>query len=171
MMGGGQRPDSDHVLQSRNYNIKLKYKEMLAQMNEDLDMEYRASQRYRDAGAEAMSFEEYQQKKQELHWDVAWQIFDEVNERNEVDRYIDLSCLELDEAVAITKQKIYDLAQISQQDFLDLGGSRPINHILIVQCSKEQLVEADDEYSSSVMEGLRNGIIDMISEELNMDHH
>lgn len=48
-------------------------------MNHDLDAEYKNSQRYKDAGAEEMTKEQYQDAKQEIHWDVAWQIFDEVN--------------------------------------------------------------------------------------------
>jgi hypothetical protein len=28
--------------------------------------------------------------KQEAHWDIAWQIFDEVNKENDTERFIDL---------------------------------------------------------------------------------
>ena len=57
-----------------------------------------------------MSPQQYNDAKQEIHWDIAWQIFDETNEFNDVEKHIDLSCLEADDAIAITKQKIYDLA-------------------------------------------------------------
>jgi len=80
------------------------------QQVEDLNMEYKASQRYRDAGAEAMTESQYKEQKQEIHWDIAWQIFDEVNEFVDVNRYIDLNCLDPDDALAITKQKVFDVA-------------------------------------------------------------
>lgn len=41
---------------------------------------------------------------------MAWQIFDEVNMESDTDRIINLSCLDLSDAKAITKQKIFDLA-------------------------------------------------------------
>jgi|TARA_B110000285_G_C15022197_1_gene562212 hypothetical protein len=41
--------------------------------------------------------------KQQINYDIAWQIFDEVNQNVDVDRYIDLNCLDLIDAKAITK--------------------------------------------------------------------
>jgi uncharacterized protein YjaG (DUF416 family) len=72
-------------------------------MYQDLDVEYENSQRYQDAGAEIMSSQQYEDARQEIHWDIAWQIFDVTNEFNDVEMHIDLNCLELDDAVAITK--------------------------------------------------------------------
>jgi uncharacterized protein YjaG (DUF416 family) len=71
-------------------------------MVEDLEVEFRASKRYRDAG-ESMSQDELFDRKQEIHWDVAWQIFDEVNHLNDLDRFIDLGALPLNDALAIAK--------------------------------------------------------------------
>ena len=48
---------------------------------------------------------------QKIKFDVAWKIFDEINEPNETYKHIDLSCLDFNDALAITKQKIYDLAK------------------------------------------------------------
>jgi hypothetical protein len=83
---------------------------MGGEMYQDLDMEYENSRRYRDAGSEEMTPEQYQEAKQEVHWDIAWQIFDEVNEYNDVDKFIDLYCLDLEDSLAICKQKLYDTA-------------------------------------------------------------
>ena len=58
-----------------------------------------------------MSQQQYSDAKQEVHWDVAWQKFDEVNEQNDTLKHIDLNCLSPDDAVAIMKQKIYDCAE------------------------------------------------------------
>ena len=76
---------------------------MAQQMYQDLDMEYETSRRYKDAGSEEMSPEQYQEAKQEIHWDIAWQVFDEVNEYNDADKYIDLNCLDLEDSIAISK--------------------------------------------------------------------
>ena len=55
------------------------------------------------------------EKMQEIKWDIAWNLYDEVNEnitpykpsniRVDIVEEIDLHCLDLDEAKAITKQK------------------------------------------------------------------
>ena len=79
-------------------------------MYQDLDMEYDTSQRYKDAGNDNMTQEQYQEAKQEIHWDIAWQIFDEVNEYNDVEKFIDLNCLNQEDSIAISKQKLYDIA-------------------------------------------------------------
>ena len=46
-----------------------------------------------------------------IEWDVAWRIFDHVNENNDSKKHIDLNCLDINEAISITKQQIYDVAQ------------------------------------------------------------
>jgi hypothetical protein len=57
-----------------------------------------------------MTPEQYQEARKEIHWDIAWQLFDEVNEYNYVEKCIDLNCLEFEDAIAICKQKIYDIS-------------------------------------------------------------
>lgn len=41
--------------------------------------------------------------KEEIRWDIAWQIFDEVNEGLDTDIEVDLNCLDTEEACAIAK--------------------------------------------------------------------
>ena len=41
-------------------------------MYQDLDIEFENSRRYKDAGAEAMSQQQYEDARQEIHWDIAW---------------------------------------------------------------------------------------------------
>lgn len=106
-------------------------------MNHDLDEEFKNSKRYRDAGAEVMTTEQYQEAKQEIHWDVAWQIFDEVNQDLDTVKHIDLNCLSHDDALAITKQKVYDTAQIA----LKSPGRDFIMH---VQCGDNHLLMKRD---------------------------
>ena len=40
---------------------------------------------------------------QHINYDVAWQIFDEVNELNDTEKIVDLNCLDVMDAQAITK--------------------------------------------------------------------
>lgn len=60
---------------------------------------------------EHVNFEQYQEMLQQINYDVAWQIFDEVNENNDADHVIDLNGLDVMDAQAIAKQKIYDIAK------------------------------------------------------------
>lgn len=50
-----------------------------------------------------LTWNEFQQAKEDIHWDVAWQIFDEVNMKNDTNKVIDLHCLQVDDATAICK--------------------------------------------------------------------
>lgn len=54
--------------------------------------------------------------KQQINYDIAWQIFDEVNQYNDTDKFIDLACLEINDARAITKQKIYDVGLLLREN-------------------------------------------------------
>lgn len=56
----------------------------------------------------------------EVYWEIAWQIFDDVNANwshnqlqdvHPLDHYADLSCLTLEEARVILTQKLVDLAE------------------------------------------------------------
>lgn len=53
--------------------------------------------------------------KQQINYDIAWQIFDEVNMYYDIERFIDLNCLDLIDAQAITKQKLLDTAQLASK--------------------------------------------------------
>ena len=53
--------------------------------------------------------------KQQINYDIAWQIFDEINQSYDTDKLIDLNCLDLMDAKAITKQKIYDVALLMRE--------------------------------------------------------
>ena len=48
--------------------------------------------------------------KVRIEWDVAWRIFDHVNENNDIKKHIDLNCLDFNEAISIAKQHIYEIA-------------------------------------------------------------
>jgi len=82
-------------------------------MYDDLEREYTDSYQNDDP----MPAEQYDEAKQEIHWDVAWQVFDEVNEAKDTERFIDLHCQDVDDAIAICKQKIFDLAEIAVSEY------------------------------------------------------
>ena len=49
--------------------------------------------------------------RQRIKYDVAWRIFDEVNQFNDTLKHIDLTCLEYDDATMIAKKKVIELAR------------------------------------------------------------
>ena len=54
--------------------------------------------------------------QKQIRWDVAWQTFDQVNKDLHNGFEINLMCLDQEEALAIAKQKIYDVAQGFRDD-------------------------------------------------------
>ena len=91
-----------------------KFEQVRDQLHKEVDKEYQAN-RYK-TNEEKITFEQYQEMKQQINYDIAWQIFDEVNQYNDTDKFIDLSCLNIDDAKAITKQKIYDVGLLLREN-------------------------------------------------------
>ena len=79
-----------------------KYEEIRQNLQKEVDKEYQAS-KYKTNVDEKITYEQYQEMKQQINYDIAWQIFDEVNQSNDPDKFIDLNCLDLADAKAITK--------------------------------------------------------------------
>ena len=86
--------DEANIVDQRYTGIMQSYQKQAYQMYQDLDIEFENSQKYQDGGAEIMSSQQYEDARQEVHWDIAWQIFDVTNEFNDVEQHIDLNCLE-----------------------------------------------------------------------------
>ena len=105
---------------------------------------------------------------QKIKFDVAWKIFDEINEANETYKHIDLSCLDYNDALAITKQKIYDLAKfVAIQNPKTEIDQTNNNYVLNIKCAEDHMIEIDN-YGTRTM---KNGILDMIQRDLNLDQH
>ena len=66
------------------------------------------------AANERISFSDYQEMLQQVNFELAWQEFDEINQGNDVEVLIDLACLQVVDAEAILKQKLYDLGRKEQ---------------------------------------------------------
>ena len=124
-------------------------------MYDDLEREYQDSYNTQNP----MTQEQYEDAKQEVHWDIAWQIFDEVNAAKDTTRHIDLHCQPIEEAIAICKQKIFDLAQIARNEY------PPQDFVFAIQCSQEHLMAPDRNGP------LKNVIHGMIKHEMRLDHH
>lgn len=93
--------------------MKDKYEEVRDNLQLEVDKEYQ-NHRFKK-NEEQITFEQYQEMKQQINYDIAWQIFDEVNQNVDIDRYIDLNCLDLIDAQAITRQKIFDVASLIRE--------------------------------------------------------
>lgn len=101
------------MIKERYENIIDKFEETREGLQSVVDREYQAH-RYKQ-GPDKITFEQYQEMKQQVNYDIAWQIFDEANQFFDVDKYVDLNCLDLIDAQAITKQKIYDVAVLARE--------------------------------------------------------
>jgi len=106
---------------------------------------------------------------QKIKFDVAWKIFDEINERNETYKHIDLSCLDFNDALAITKQKVYDLAKfVAVRNPKTAHNQMNNNYVLNIKCAEDHMLEVDTEFGTRVV---KNGILNMIQNELGLDQH
>ena len=121
-----------------------------------------------------MTYDQYQEMKIRIEWDVAWRIFDHVNESNDSSKHIDLNCLDVNEAMSIVKQQIYEIAQNLKPSNSGafcggcnggyvLSGEGTDYQVLSVQCAEDHMV-IDGKNKT-------NGILKMVSNELRLDHY
>lgn len=110
---------------------------------------------------------------QQINYDVAWQIFDEVNEYNDVEQIVDLDCLDIMDAQAITKQKIYDLGKSIRErnPHYDPNYSQPyaLDQVLCITCGENHMIKMEDDMTGKAP--LRNAILETVRGELQMDHY
>ena len=83
--------------------------------------------------------DEFEQMKEDVRWDIAWKIFDQINLNLNCDMEINLNCLDIDEAQAIAKQKIYDVAQIAQMESQKNRYEEAKQYVLIILCSSDHI--------------------------------
>ena len=77
-------------------------------------------------------------------------------------KHIDLSCLDFYDAIAITKEAIYDLAKFIAVRNPAFHTSYN-NYILNIKCADDHMIMMENEYGTDV---LKNGILEMIKNEL-----
>ena len=97
-----------------------------------------------------MSEKYYNEMKIRINWDIAWRIFDHVNEKNDTKKHIDLNCLDITEACSITQQQIYDIAKSiepKKSSFFSTlmcgyGSNQTglAHHVLSIQCAQDHII-------------------------------
>ena len=104
---------------------------------------------------ETIQHAEFMEMKLRIEWDVAWRIFDHVNENNDTTLKVDLHCLDIYEAESITKQQIYEAARKVQNEgnsglfsfnLLCTSNPRPsfVEKVLSVQCAPNHIVDGQN---------------------------
>jgi hypothetical protein len=58
-----------------------------------------------------LTLDQLKEMRIRIEWDIAWQIFDKVNENNDILKNIDLNCLDVNEAIYIMKEQIRETAK------------------------------------------------------------
>ena len=48
---------------------------------------------------------------EEINYKIAWEIFDEVNQFNDIDKIMDLNCQGIEDAQMIISKRVYDIAE------------------------------------------------------------
>lgn len=121
-----------------------------------------------------------------IEWDVAWRIFDHVNENNDTDNVIDLNCLDINEAQNITKQCIIEVAQKKYSakgsygsSLLCMGsptyagsrgkGNNGNHHLLSILCASDHYA-FEKKYAGGPSRK-KNEILKMIEDELLLEHY
>jgi len=79
---------------------------------------------------------------------------------------IDLTCLDTMDAQAVTKQKIYDLAQVVMQETREHSIPGLNDHVLCVVCTDEHFYRQMVDNRASTTAPLKNGILEMVKNEL-----
>jgi len=86
---------------------------------------------------------------------------------NDTYKHIDLSCLDSNDAIMITKHKIFDLASKASTEHIRKNLSREV-YIINIKCSEDNLMIMEDEYGR---QPLKNCILEMIKKDLGLDHY
>jgi len=48
---------------------------------------------------------------EEINYKIAWEMFDEVNQFNDISKIIDLNCQSIEDAQMIISKRVYDIAE------------------------------------------------------------
>ena len=144
-----------------------KYEEIRAQLQQEANKEYYQSKNSPNDN-ERIGYDQFQEMLQQINYDVAWQIFDEVNEYNDVEQIVDLNCLDIMDAQAITKQKIYDLGKSIRDrnpHFNPHYSSEPfeLDQVLCITCGENHMVKIEDDLGKAP---LKNSILETVRNEL-----
>jgi len=101
---------SQQQFKAKRDAIIKKYDDVKSDLIDEANQEYTRTKGR--IGGELISEAQYEEIMLQINYDIAWQIFDDVNVMNDTAVLIDLNCLDTMDAQAVTKQKIYDLSQL-----------------------------------------------------------
>lgn len=99
--------------------------------------------------------EDYKRRRDAVRWETAWEIFDTLNQGQGLDTKfeINLNLLDLEEAQAISKQIIFDIAESAKNEVIQLNLPQSRNHVLAILCADSHFEAAagggDDTYGDS----------------------
>ena len=98
---------------------------------------------------------------------MAWQIFQEVNHDNDLTKHLDLSCLDYEDALVITKQQMYELAKYAARQS-SYEASHPQAYVVNVKCAEDHLILMEDPYGRTP---LKNCVLEMIKNDLKLENY
>lgn len=80
--------------------------------------------------ADQITYEQLQDIKEQIDFDIAWNTFDEVNQFNDTEKLLDLNCLVPDDAVQIVKTKIFEQALVIYNKFNERKNKKNISRVV-----------------------------------------
>jgi hypothetical protein len=104
---------------------------------------------------------EWEQATHRIKTDVAFSIFDEVNFQNDTLKFVDLSCLDSEDAMFICKMKLIELARTANEQYRLKG--KKAHYVLNIKCAEDHLMIIEDQFGR---QPLKNCIVEMIGNEL-----
>lgn len=87
-------------------------------------------------GQNPITYEQLQDIKEQIDFDISWNIFDEVNQYNDTEKVLDLNCLDPLDAQQILKTKIFENALVIYNKFNEKRIKRNLSHVILIVCGK-----------------------------------
>lgn len=85
---------------------------------------------------------------------------------NDTYKHIDLSCLDTEDAITLTKMKLYELAQVANDEYKNKG--RKAHYVINIKCAEDHLAIIEDGQGRAP---LKNIIVEMINNDLKLDYY
>lgn len=152
---------SQQQFKAKRDAIIKKYDDVKSDLIDEANQEYTRTKGR--IGGELISEAQYEEIMLQINYDIAWQIFDDVNVMNDTAVLVDLNCLDTMDAQAVTKQKIYDLSQLILLECQVHNINGLNDHVLCVVCTDEHFYRQINDNQTAP---LKNGILEMIRNEL-----
>lgn len=156
-------------LDAKKNMVIQKYQELQSQLLHSANKDYQRMKSDPTIKGPVWNERIFNEKLQQICYNVAWMIFAQVNQENNTEHIIDLTCQETQDAQAITKQKIYDLGKSMRMKPQAYGEDQ----VLTILFQDDHVVALEDEHERHKPDGelqLENAILFTVRDELNLDH-